>query len=248
MSSVTINPVEKPLTYTRLLGKDITRLPDKTKVSRDIFVPTKAIQTPEAARKSALKKIVTFVTFAITGVYLAHRNNLFNPVKREAKKIIKNLDLQKRVKDFVDSKISTETYDDATRKMLQKLAGDKTRSKEFVAETQKLLTDDTAYKTLFKKVEQRLADDKIPERLRQGYAADVLDKLFIKIEKDLAKSKENSLPYKNQSDKIIANIFAKPEKGQSTVEEMLYGVINNRTASTIENHINKMVIETKLSR
>ena len=89
MSSVSINQTEKPLTYARLLGKDITRLPDKKKVSRDIFVPTKTVISPEPAKKNALKKVVTFVTFAITGVYLAHRNNLFNPIKREAKKIIK---------------------------------------------------------------------------------------------------------------------------------------------------------------
>lgn len=247
MSSVSINTTEKPLTYARLLGKDITRLPDKKKVSRDIFVPTKAIQTPDAAKKSTLKKVVTFVTFAITGVYLAHRNNLFNPIKREAKKIIKNLDLQNRVKDFVDSKISQETYDDATKKMLQKLSEEKSRSKEFIAETKKLLTNDDEYQKLFEKIKKRLADDKNPETLNQGFAADVLDRLFIKIEKDLAKSKENSLPFKNQADKIIPNIFATPEKGQSTVEEMLYKVINNRTSSTIESYINKMVVDTKLS-
>ena len=247
MSSVSINTTEKPLTYARLLGKDITRLPDKKKVSRDIFVPTKAIQTPATAKKSTLKKLVTFVTFAITGVYLAHRNNLFNPVKREAKKIIKNLDLQNRVKDFVDSKISQETYDDATKKMLQKLSEEKSRSKEFIAEAKKLLTNDDEYQKLFEKIKERLADDKNPETLKQGFAADVLDRLFIKIEKDLAKSKENSLPFKNQADKIIPNIFATPEKGQSTVEEMLYKVINNRTSSTIESYINKMVVDTKLS-
>ena len=247
MSSVSINPTEKPLTYARLLGKDITRLPDKKKVSRDIFVPTKNINPPETTKKNALKKVVTFVTFAITGVYLAHRNNLFNPVKREAKKIIKNLDLQNRVKDFVDSKISAETYNDATKKMLKKFLDDKSRSKEFIVETNKLLLDNEEYQKLFKKVEKRLADDKNPETLRQGFAVDVLDRLFVKIEKDLAKSKENSLPYKNQGEKIINNIFATPEKGQTTVEEMLYDVIHTRTSAVVEKYINSMVVNSKLS-
>jgi len=195
MSSFGITQTIKPPTYDRLLGKDITRLPDMKKVSRDIFVTNNKPLTPDEKRRSFAKKAFTVATFALTGLYLAHRNNLFNPIKREAKKIIRNEDFQKKILAYVDGKISDDTYTNATKQFLNKMLGEK-RTPAFITETKKILSDKESFDELFIKIKKRLADDKNPETLKQGFAVDVLDKLMVKIERDLVTNKDNGLPYK----------------------------------------------------
>ena len=76
----------------------------------------------------------------------------------------------------------------------------------------------------------------------------MLDKLNIKIEKNLRKHKEHGLPYKNQAGAVTEAIFAKNENTQSMVEEILTEVINTRSDTTVDNFLRDSIIKTQLER
>lgn len=230
--------------YVRLSKNDIVRMPSPNINRVDFYQGT----NPQFYKKDSnyWGKIFTAATFGIVGLYLAHRNNLFNPVKRETKKILNDKNLQDEVLAFVKNRIAPETYVDTTKRFMEDLITNNSRPKDFIQETQKILNDKKSFQNLIEKVTNRLNDD-TPEGLREGFSVDILDRLFNKIEKFLTKSKRDNLPYKNQNAQIIKMLFEKPQNANSIVEETLYEAISNRSASTIETFINDSIIKSRLS-
>ncbi len=230
--------------YVRLSKDDITRMPSLNKNRIDFYQGTNAVvQKPQS---NYWKKIFTVLTFGLVGLYLAHRNNLFNPIKRETKRIINDQNLKEQVISLVKKQVTPETYQSSTKRFLQNIINDKSRAADFGNEAQKILGDNASFQELMTKVTKRLNDD-TPEGLQEGFCVDILDRLFGKIEKYLTNAKREGLPYKNQNAGIIEKIFAKPQNAESIAEETLYEAISNRSASTIETFINDSIIKTKLA-
>ena len=229
--------------YVRLSTNDITRMPSLNVNRIDFYQGT----NPQSMQNSSnyWGKIFTAATFGIVGLYIAHRNNLFNPVRRETKKILNDKNLQDRVLDFVKEKLKPELYIDTTKRFLENLKNNSSRPKDFIQETEKILNNKASFQELMEKITKRLNDD-TPEGLQEGFCVDILDRLFTKIERFLTKNKQNGLPYKNQNANVIDKIFAKSQNANSIAEETLYEAIANRSSSTIETYINDSIIKTKL--
>lgn len=228
-------------TYGRLLEQDIKRLP-ALKIDRIDYYQGSNANTSKTSKNNYWNKFFTVATFGLTGLYIAHRNNLFNPIKREAKKIIKNSDLKDRLLKFADEAINPETYKKATTKYLNELISGKNSDANVANEAQKILKNNESFDKLSKLVEKRLLDDSDTTRFKQGFVVDLLDRLNIKIEKNLNKAKNHGLPYKNQGSNIVESVFAKANNAPSLVEETLYESINNRSSVTIDNFIKDSLI------
>ena len=76
----------------------------------------------------------------------------------------------------------------------------------------------------------------------------MLDKLNIRIEKNLRKHKELGLPYKNQAEAVTEAIFTKNTNSPSLAEEILTDVINTRSDTTVDNFLRDSIIKTQLER
>lgn len=229
------------LSYSgRLLKEDIVRLPSMETNKADFYET--ASLTPPKKRSVFWRNFFTALTFGVTGLYIAHRNNLFNPARKQAKKIVKSDEMIRQVRDFVETAINPETYKKASRKTLELLSGDKSRGEGFVSEAKTILENDASMEKLFAEVSKKLADDTNSTSLNNGFAVDVLDKLAVKIEKMLKEIKQNGGEIKNQKNSIIDRVFAKDDKGSNIVEELLYEVIGNRSSSTIEAFVQDSLI------
>ena len=241
--STSIAPVANTPKYGRLLAKDIVRLPDKTAV-KDFYARPVVISQSEAKRLFR-KKLFTGATFGLVGLWLAHRNHLFNPIHREAKKIIRNEVFQNEIRKFVEENVSERTFIRSTKRFLKSIIKENKRKPEIITETKKALEQKKVFKQLYAKVKEVLNDDKAT--LKDGYTVDLLDRLQIKVEKDLAKNREHGLPYKEQGEKILKALTAKNAEGQSPLSELLYEAITTRSSSTIEEFIKNAALDTKLN-
>ncbi len=229
--------------YERLRVGDITRLPDK-RAAIDFYKRVVPVSKEEGKRLFR-KKIFTGATFGLVGLWLAHRHNLFNPVHREAKKIIRNEQFQNKIREFVDEHLTPQSFIDSTKRLLGKIISDKERKPEIVAEAKKALDKKEVFDKLFEKVNKKLNDD--DKTLNDGYAVDLLDRLLIKVERDLAKNKEHGLPYKEQGEKVLKALTTKNSEGQSPLSELLYEAITNRSSSTVEEFIKNAALDTRLN-
>ena len=224
--------------YSRLSSNDIARMP-ALKINRADFYqgssPIKPVvkKAPDTLRN----KIFTALTFGIVGLYLAHRQNLFNPIRREAKKILKSETLKNKVLEFAKDAVNPETYKKATRTFLNLAICDKNRPATFVENAQKILADEKLLEKLDDKVLKHLSDDSNTERLKQGFAVDIMDRMMNKIEKSLKQMKECGQEYKNKTDLIVSSLFDKTPDTQSIAQEALYKSITNRSSVLIENFI-----------
>ncbi len=232
--------------YCRLSKNDIIRMPSLNITRADFYHSSRQINTKHS--KNYLKNLSTLTALSLTGLYIAHRNNLFNPIKREAKKILKSSELKEKVLNFVEQTVNNDTYTQTTKKFIENLTTDKLRPQDFIEEAQKILKDQNAFSELMAKVIKRLNDDPNTTTLKQGFAVDILDRLGVKIERNLTKAKNNGLPYKNQSSDIIESIFKKAGNINNTAEETLFESITNRSSSTIENFIKDSLIKTRLEK
>lgn len=232
------------LSYSgRLLKEDIVRLPSEETNKADFYIPT---NTTPKKRSVFWRNFFTALTFGLTGLYIAHRNNIFNPARKQAKKIVKSQEMIDKVKSFVESAINPETYKKASRRTLEILSGDKSRGDGFMSEAKTIMGSETSMEKLFQEVSKKLADDKDATSLKNGFAVDVLDKLSARIEKMLKEIKQNGGDVKSQKDNIITRIFAKDDKGSTIAEDMLLEVIGTRSTSTIEGFVQDSLISSKL--
>jgi len=229
--------------YSRLSENDITRMPNLNLTRADYYQGQK---TNKPTRKNSyLKNIFTTATFALTGLYIAHRNNLFNPIKRETLKIIRDKKLQNKVKEFVSDKINDDSYKIATEKFLEKIVNNKKNAGDITVQANKILQDKELFETLLGKLKTKLNDDPTPDGLVNGYAVDILDRLKIKIEKMLLQNKNNAMPYKNQGGKIIQELFENSQTKSSIIDNTLYEAIINRGENNINNFIKDLIVAEK---
>ena len=233
----------------RLLKEDIVRLPSPLTNKPDFYI--KNTDTIKTKKSHFWRNFFTALTFGLTGLYIAHRNNLFNPARKEAKRIVKSADVINRIKTFVNEAINPETYKTSTRKALETLSRDKSRGESFTTEARRILGDESSmedlYKVLFINKKNKLVDDNNTERYLNGYAVDVLDKLSVKIEKMLAKMKQDGQNISGQKTAIMNKLFAEDENGSTIVKDTLHEVIATRSAGTIENFVQDSVIASKFA-
>ena len=243
-----INNIES-LSYSgRLLKEDIVRLPSPQTNKADFYTTSKENKSDH--KSHFWRNVFTALTFGITGLYIAHRNNLFNPARKEAKRIVKTDEVINRIRTFVQSAVNPETYKKSAQKTLGILAEDKSRGESFSKEAHRILGDnptlDELYNKLFIKPKSVLIDDKNQERYISGYTVDVLDRLAIKIEKMLGRMKQEGQNIKDQGATILNKLFEKDEKGVTIVEDTLLDVIGTRSSAAIENFVQDSIIASKI--
>ncbi|MCR4881315.1 MAG: hypothetical protein K6A44_05110 [bacterium] len=235
------------LSYSgRLLKEDIVRLPSPQTNKADFYVS--AEKNHPKKRSVFWRNFFTALTFGLTGLYIAHRNNLFNPARKQAKKIVKSDEMIGKVKEFIEAAINPETYQKASRKTLELLSGDKSRGQGFMSEARTILDNESSMQKLFGEVSKKLADDKDATSLKNGFAVDVLDKLSVRIEKILKTMKQNGNDIRNQGANMISRVFSKDEKGATIVEDALLEVIGTRSSATIEGFVQDSLIASKLGK
>ena len=231
----------------RLLKDDIVRIPSPQKNKADFYI--RNIDNKPEHGKHFWRNIFTALTFGMTGLYLAHRNNLFNPARKEAKRIVKAEETINKIKTYVQESLTNDTYKAATQRTLALLAKDGSRGSDFSEEARRILRDDSAldglYNILFIKPKNKLIDDKDIARYQDGYVVDILDKLSVKIEKMLSGMKQNGENIKGQKANILQKIFDKDEHNATIVGDTLLEIIGNRSAGTIENYVQDSLIASK---
>ena len=234
--------------YGRLMESDITRLPSLNITRVDFYQGSKGTARNGKSNHNWRTNFFTLATFGLTGLYIAHRNNLFNPIRRETRKITRNPEFKEKILTFVKENLNTETFKKATKALLEKISKDKTKRQTLLDETQKILKNNSLMEDLHTKVISNLADDANTERFQRGFASDMLDKLNVRIEKNLRKHKELGLPYKNQAEAVTEAIFTKNTNSPSLAEEILTDVINTRSDTTVDNFLRDSIIKTQLER
>ena len=238
-----VNNTPEIKTYTRLSDNDIARMPS-LKINRADFyqgsTPLKTDSKP-AKEHSLRNKIFTCLTFGLVGLYLAHRQNLFNPIKREAKKIITNKVLKDKVIDFAKENVNNETFKKVAHDFLSEFANN-SKSTALSEGAKKLLADKKQLENFDNKLLAALNDDADDVRFKNGFAVNILDKLLSKIEKTLKQMKECGEKYKDKADSIIEGIFTKTNNEPSVVENCLAETIKTRSSSFVEKYIKDLEI------
>jgi len=241
--------------YTRLSDSDISRLPSLNMTRCDFYQANNMNNSPIKIAKTSSNtrnKIFTALTFGLVGLYLAHRQNLFNPIRREAKKIIKSSAFKNKMMDFVKEVLpepntltgarkTLTTCKDTTRKFLESIITDKNRPKPFIEATKNLINSNHNMSKLNKKVFRQIVDDTNYERLQRGFAVDTMDRLTGKIEKSLKQMKDCGQPYKDQTQNIITGIFESTNNSESIAYNTLQQSMLNRTSVQIENFIKDLM-------
>lgn len=228
----------------RLMAYDISKMP----VNSFAINEKEDYYTPKKRTNSAYwTKFFTVASFALTGLYLAHRNNLFNPVKREARKILRSEELTNKLKEYISTKLNPDSYNDFTNNLLKKYAGDKTRTEGFVAAAQEIIGDEKRLTKLFDKVSSRLADDGEALRHGNGFVSDMLDLLGMKIEKLVQSCKNNNLPYKNKQGEFMDKLFS-ANNGSSVADETLFDIFKSRAGSIVENFVKEANISSTINK
>lgn len=226
----------------RLMAYDIRKMPvNSLSVSEkeDHYVPRKKDKNP------FWTKFFTFASFALTGLYLANRNNLFNPVKREARRILRSEELLNKLKSYVPAKINVEAYNDFTRTLLKKYAADTTRTQDFMSEAQKTLDNKALLDKLCGKVSDKLGDDSDLVRHSKGFISDILDGLGLKIEKLLLDDKKKNLPYKDKQGEFIGKLFD-PNNSTSVIDDSIFDIFKSRAGGVVEDFVNEAVTKSKV--
>lgn len=225
--------------YNRLLSEDIGRLPNLAPNKSDSFIKQDRVTPNKNSHK--WRNIFTVATFGLTALCIAYRNNLFNPIKREATAIIKNDELKNKLLSFIKGKVNDEYYMISTKKYLTKLTTDKNIAQDIISQSKEVLADNNQFDKLLKKVSETLEKNDTNDGLEKGYVVTLLDKLKQKIERYLTQNKQNNLPYKNQETKIIADLFDAKNGKTSIIQDMYEDVIIERSQSTIDNFLNDLI-------
>lgn len=229
--------------FQRLSVLDIERKPNLPQVNnKDTFINTSPKE--KNAPDNKWRNIFTIATFGLTGLCIAHRNNLFNPIKRETISIIKNDKFIKEIREYVAKKLTNENFDKITKKYLENLSSNNKVSKDLSQEAANILKNPENLSDLYKKVSGNLRLNESDEGLEKSFSVALLDKLKIRIEKYLIRNKQNDLPYKNQYDNIVKDFFESNTDSPKAVDELFEDVVKERSLSTIETYL-KDIVDSK---
>ena len=221
--------------YSRLSMEDITRLPlsavSEKKSSSINNNNNNNINTAKFA------KIFTVTISALLGLYIAHRNNLFSPIMKESKKILKTPDTFEKINKYVTDNFNFEACAKVAKTFLNNF--DPSQPAALSEQAKLLAADNAKFNTLAKKVFSELTDDKNAERFKRGICVDMMDLYLPKIMKKLQKLKSNKQPYKNLQPEIVSDLFKKNEKGVMPIEDLFYNAIKNRIKNSIIDSVQK---------
>lgn len=236
-----ISNIEKLSYNGRLSKEDIMRLPSPHTNKADFYETNKPVSVTKKHPKF-WRNFFTALTFGVTGLYIAHRNNLFNPARKEAKHLVKTDAFISKIKEFVHNVIGEETFKASTHRTLKRLSENKAKSGKFIEETKRILANQSDLDALDSKVLKTLSDDKNPESLKNGYTVDVLDKLAVFLEKKFKQMKFEGKEFKGQGAEVLESLFRADEKGLVPVQEALFDIIEGRSSSTIDSFIQDSLI------
>ena len=214
--------------YSRLSFEDINRLPKYTSAVK-VSVPNLK-ENPKAIK---LAKLITVGISALAGLYIAHRNNLFNPVMKETKKILKNPDTFEKINKYVSENFNYDNCTKITKRFLTKLANDSAQTELLSKQANIISNNKKDFDKLAGKVFEHLNDDKNTERLKRGISVDIMDLYLPKIAQKLQKIKDNNLPYKNMQPEIVADLFKKEQDGVMPIEDLFYNAVCARARKMI---------------
>ena len=219
--------------YARLSVEDINRLPKKT-----VSVEQKNIINKEDRTKAKrFAKIFTVAVSALVGLYIAHRNNLFSPIMKETKKILKTPDTFEKINKFVNDNFNFEACANVAKRFLNNF--DSSQPAVLAEQAKLLANDNKKFDKLTKKIFSELNDDKNTERFKRGICVDMMDLYLPKIVKKLQNLKNNKQPYKNLQPEIVADLFKKGPDGAMPIEDLFYNAIKGRIKNTIIDSVQK---------
>ena len=246
ISKVTLSA--EPLKYKRLLAVDITRIPNPQEHKQDIYYDTSTEQIKRLKRKAFLQKIFTVATFGIAGLYMAHKNDCFKPIKKEVKNLLKDTGVQNRVKQFVQDANPLEHYSDYISKYLSNLSKSDKANQALRDEAANVLSAPERLKHLILSIVRKAKGEKIdtnqtisPQEYNDGIFYTLMEKLKIRLEKDLYANKKNGIPYKNKGAEVFENLFK--QNGDSTpMDDLLYDVVRGRISEGIDKYLDNAII------
>ena len=214
--------------YSRLSNEDINRLPKYTSAPKTTSQNLK--NNPKAVK---LIKYMTIAISALVGLYIAHRNNLFNPVMKETKRILKNPDTFEKINKYVSDNFNYDNCAKFTKRYLTKLANDSAQTEAFSKQANIISNNKADFDNLAKKVFTTINDDKNLDSLKRGLSIDIMDLYLPKIAEKLQKIKDKNLPYKNLQPEIVSDLFKKGADGIMPIEDLFYSAVNTRTNKTV---------------
>ena len=249
IQQVTLN--NEPLKYKRLLAVDIVRIPNNNKHMPDIYYGKTKAEIKRLKKKSLLQKIFTVATFGIAGLYMAHKNDCFKPIKKEVKNLLKDTGIQNKVKQFIEGANPLEHYSDFVKKYLTKLSTSNKASDAVKSEASKILQTEDLLTVLINKITNKAKGEVVnsgkvitKQEYSDGIFYSLMEKLKIRLEKDLTANKKNGIPYKNKGREVFDNLF-KQNGTDKPIDELLYDVIKGRISESIDKHIDKTIFNAE---
>ncbi len=219
--------------YARLSFEDINRLP-KTAISsskKDLISREDSVKTTKFA------KIFTVSVSALLGLYIAHRNNLFSPIMKETKKILKTPDTFEKINKYVNDNFSFDACAKVAKRFLNNF--DASQPEALSKQAKILANDNKKFNSLTKRLFSELRDDNNAERFKRGLCVDMMDLYLPKIVKKLQNLKSNKKPYKNLQPEVVADLFKKGPDGVMPIEDLFYNAIKNRIKNSIIDSVQK---------
>ncbi len=240
-----INSINNFGSYSRLSLEDINRMPKH--VSSPVQTAP-SFNSKEIREKNVkLLKIFTIAVSALAGLYIANRNNLFNPVMKETKKILKNPDTFEKINKYVSDNFNFDTCAKFTKRFLTKLANDSAQTEAFAKQANIISNNKADFDKLVQKVFSQIHDDKNINTLKRGLSIDIMDLYLPKIVQKLQKIKDKKQPYKNLQPEIVADLFKKGPDGVMPIEDLFYSVVNARVGKTIIDTVDNARILSELA-
>lgn len=221
--------------YSRLSYEDINRLPQiRSSEPKKLLADT---QNQNNNKTAKFAKIFTVAISALVGLYIAHRNNLFSPIMKETKKILKTPDTFEKINKYVNDNFSFEACAKVAKKFLNNF--DSSQPVALAEQAKLLAKDNKKFDKLTKKIFAELNDDKNAERFKRGICVDMMDLYLPKIVKKLQTLKNNKQPYKNLQPEIVSDLFKKGSDGVMPIDDLFYNAIKGRIKNTIIDSVQK---------
>ena len=218
--------------YSRLSFEDIARLPKMVSTN-----PENSSVNTNNVNSAKIGKIFMITFSALVALYFAHRNNLFSPVLKETKKILKTPDTFEKINKYVTDNFSFEACTKVAKTFLNNF--DSSQPVALAEQAKLLASDGKKFDSLAKKIFAELSDDTNAERFRRGLCVDMMDLYLPKVVKKLQNLKNQNLPYKNLQSEVVSDLFKKDEKGITIIENLFNNAIKGRIKNTIVDSVQK---------
>ena len=239
---------DKPFKYKRLLAADIVRIPTNNEHVHDLFYINSEKEIKRLKRKALLQKIFSVATFGVVGLYLAHKNDCFKPIKKEVRNLLKQTDVQNKVKQFVNSANPFEHYPEFIKKYLIKLSESEKVNQSIKDEATKIIGTTDKLKQLIDSIVAKIKGESLkPGKTitqtehNDGIFYALMENLQKRLEKDLSTNKKNGIPYKNKGNEVFENLFK--QNGDNTpMDDLLYDVVKSRISEDIDKYLDNAII------